>query len=752
MASAAAVVTASPSPGAAARLPLCAHCGLPVAGAKVRATPLYCCTGCALAHRITGGDAGHGVATGMLMAVGVGAFLAMNVMMLSFVLYSGRGEADRLAGEAWVRWALLLLATPALVLLGAPFLTRGVRRLREGTLDTDALIVLGVSAAFSISVASVLRGEGPLYLDTAMGILLFVTIGRYLEAASRARATDALSALAQRMPRDARRIGADGAETEVAIEELRVGDHVRVRPGEAMPADGVIVEGEASCSQADLTGEPLPERRGPGDTVAACSVNLDGSLRVEVRRTGADTTIARLVRLVDEARAGRFPLMPLVDRVSAVFVPLVLSVAAATLTFWWWKVGFGVGLLNALCVLLIACPCAIGIATPLASTAAAGRAAAAGVLVKSGEVFERLARARLAFFDKTGTLTLGTPRLIAIHTPACVGGDGGLGAEELRSRRSPDGGSRRESIPSLGPLGAVASLRPPDPGTGGGFTPPSEPDDDLLSLAAAVEAHSEHPLARAITAAAAARALPRPEVTAFAATPGRGVTGVVDGRTVRVGSAAFTGVAAREAAPGASLVHVSRDGVALGTLELRDEPRPTSLAALAGLRGLGLEVELLSGDQPASVAAFAATLPGVRARGGLLPEDKLQVLRDAVAAGDTPLMVGDGLNDVPALSGAAVGVTLESGTDLAREVADVTVLGGDLRRLPWLVGLARRTLRTARINLFWAFFYNLVGVGLAVTGLLHPLFGAVAMIVSSLLVVLHSQRLGAHALPLEPGP
>lgn len=694
MASTAAVVSASPSPAAAARLPLCAHCGLPVAGGNAGGTtPLYCCTGCALARRITGGEAGYGVATGMLMAVGVGAFLAMNVMMLSFVLYSGRGEADRLAGEAWVRWALLLLATPALVLLGAPFLTRGVRRLREGTLDTDALIVLGVSAAFAISLTSVLRGEGPLYLDTAMGILLFVTIGRYLEAASRARATDALSALAQRMPRHARRIGADGVETEVAIEELQLGDHVRVRPGEAMPADGVIVDGEASCSQADLTGEPLPERRGPGDTVAACSVNLDGSLRVEVRRVGADTTIARLVRLVDEARAGRFPLMPLVDRVSAVFVPMVLSVAAATLTFWWWKVGFGVGLLNALCVLLIACPCAIGIATPLASTAAAGRAAAAGVLVKSGEVFERLARARLAFFDKTGTLTLGTPRLRQVTAAA----------------------------------GVTA--------------------DELLSLAAAVEAHSEHPLARAIAAAGAVRTLPRPEVTAFAATPGRGVTGVVGGRTVRVGSAAFTGGPAREAAPGASLVHVSRDGVALGALELRDELRPTALAALAALRGLGLEVELLSGDQPASVAAFATALPGGRARGGLLPEDKLQVLRDAVAAGDTPLMVGDGLNDVPALSGAAVGVTLESGTDLAREVADVTVLGGDLRRLPWLVGLARRTLRTARINLFWAFFYNLVGVGLAVAGLLHPLFGAVAMIVSSLLVVLHSQQLGAHALP-----
>lgn len=695
MASAAAVVTASPSPSpsVAARLPLCAHCGLPVAGAKAQVTPFYCCTGCALAHRITGGEAGHGVATGMLMAVGVGAFLAMNVMMLSFVLYSGRGEADRLAGEAWVRWALLLLATPALVLLGAPFLTRGVRRLREGTLDTDALIVLGVSAAFTISVASVLQGEGPLYLDTAMGILLFVTIGRYLEAASRARATDALSALTQRMPHHARRIGADGVETEVAIEELRVGDHVRVRPGEAMPADGVIVDGEASCSQADLTGEPLPERRGPGDTVAACSVNLDGSLRVEVRRVGADTTIARLVRLVDEARAGRFPLMPLVDRVSAAFVPLVLSVAAATLTFWWWKVGFGVGLLNALCVLLIACPCAIGIATPLASTAAAGRAAAAGVLVRTGEVFERLARARMAFFDKTGTLTLGTPRLRQV-TPATD----------------------------------VAA-------------------DELLSLAAAVEAHSEHPLARAIAAAAAARGLPRPDVTAFAARPGRGVTGVVGGRTVRVGSAAFAGISAREAAPGASVVHVSRDGVALGTLELRDEPRPTALAALASLRSLGLEVELLSGDQPAAVVAFAATLPGVRARGGLLPEDKLQVLRDALAAGDTPLMVGDGLNDVPALSGAAVGVTLESGTDLAREVADVTVLGGDLRRLPWLVGLARRTLRTARINLFWAFFYNFVGVGLAVAGLLHPLFGAVAMILSSLLVVLHSQRLAGYALP-----
>jgi heavy metal translocating P-type ATPase len=684
---------ALPSPSVSARLALCAHCGLPVAGAKTGAAPVYCCTGCALAHRITGGDAGHGVATGMLMAVGVGAFLAMNVMMLSFVLYSGRGEADRLAGEAWVRWALLALATPALVLLGAPFLTRGLRRLREGALDTDALIVLGVSAAFAISVASVLRGEGPLYLDTAMGILLFVTVGRYLEAASRARATDALAHLAERMPRSARRIAADGREEEVPLDGLRVGDHVRVRPGEAIPADGVIVDGEASCSQADLTGEPLPVRRGPGDPVAACSVNLDGSLRVEVRRTGADTTVARLVRLVDEARAGRFPLMPLVDRVSAAFVPLVLAIAGATLSFWWWKADFGAGLLNALCVLLIACPCAIGIATPLASTAAAGRAATAGVLVKSGEVFERLARARLAFLDKTGTLTLGAPRLRAVL---------------------------------------------PAPGVA---------EDALLALTASVETHSEHPLARAVVAAATERGLQRPHAAEFAAAPGRGVSARVEGRFVRVGSASFAGVPGRDAAPGSSLVHVSVDGTPLGALELRDEPRPSAQAAVAGLRALGVEVELLSGDQPAAVDAFASSLSGVRARGGLLPEGKLDALRTAVARGDTPLMVGDGLNDVPALSGAAVGITLESGTDLAREVADVTVLGGDLGRLPWLLALARRTLRTARVNLFWAFFYNLAGVGLAVSGRLHPLFGAVAMIASSLLVVLHSQRLASFALP-----
>jgi Cu2+-exporting ATPase len=688
-------VAASPALSAA-RLPLCGHCGLPVLG-QPGGGLVYCCSGCALAHRITGGGAGHGQATGLLMAVGVGAFLAMNVMMLSFVLYSGRGEADRPAGEAWVRWALLVLATPALLLLGAPFLERGLRRLAQRSLDTDALIVLGVLAAFAISVRSVLAGEGPLYLDTAMGILLFVTLGRYLEAAARARATDALAGLASRMPRQARLVAADGLEREVAIEELRVGDRVRVLPGETIPADGVVVQGEAAVTQAEITGEPLPVERRPGDAVSACTVDLDGSLLVEVRRAGADTTIARIVRLVTEARAGRYPLMPLVDRVSAAFVPVVLLLAAATVVGWTILAGPGVGLMNGLCVLLIACPCAIGIATPLASTAATGRAAAAGVLVRSGDAFERLARSRRVFVDKTGTLTRGVPELSGVEP-----------AE--------------------------------------GISP-----DELLACAAALESHSEHPLARTVVAAARARGLELGPVEGFRAVPGRGVEGRVGGRSCRAGSAAFVGRAESEDSAGASFVHLAADGHDLGRLVLRDAPRPTARPALDALLAQGLQVEVLSGDRPGAVAAFLGGWEGVSSAAGLLPEQKLERIAASIARGEVPVMLGDGINDAPALSGASVGVTLESGTDLAREVADVTVLGGDLRRLPWLMGLARATLRTARINLFWAFFYNVVGMAVAVSGHLHPLMGALAMIASSLLVVLHSQRLARYPLPVE-GP
>ena len=684
------------SPLRLASLPLCAHCGLPVAGRARANEALYCCGGCALAHRLTGGPAGHGRAAGMLMAIGVGAFLAMNVMMLSFVLYSGRGEADRASGESWVRWALLALATPALALLGGPFLTRGAERIRAGRIDTDALIVLGVLAAYVLSARSVFAGGGPVFLDTCMGILLFVTIGRYLEAASRARTTDALAALVRQLPETATRVR-DGVEETVPVAALVPGDQVRVRPGERLTVDGVVLEGESTVSQAEITGESLPLPRAAGEPVSAGTLNHDGTLLVLARRTGAETTVARIVRLVEEARAGGYPLAPLVDRISRIFVPLVLALALGTFAWWTLRDGVGAGILNALSVLLIACPCAIGIATPLAASAAAGRAAAAGVLVRSGEVFERLARSRRVFLDKTGTLTTGILELVSLH-------------------------------PSAGLA-----------------------EDDLLGLAASVERHSEHPIAAAVREAARRRGLAPREVSGFRAFPGRGVSARlagVDGE-VRLGRDRFAGEVPALSAPGASVVHLTVAGAWRGSLVLRDTPRATASAAVLALHARGLAVEVLSGDGGDSVAAFAAGVPGLAAQAEMTPEGKAARVEQAITAGETPVMVGDGINDAPALSRAAVGVTLESGTDLARESADVTILGGDLRRLPWLVALSERTLRTARFNLFWAFFYNGIGLALAVAGRLHPFFGAVAMVASSLFVVLHSQRLSRYPLPQE---
>ncbi len=686
-----------------APLPLCAHCGLPVRGRKLLlGEPLYCCGGCALAHRLSGGTAGHGQATGLLMSIGVGCFLAMNVMMASFVLYTGTAEADRAAGEAWVRWALLALATPALFLLGAPFLARGFRRVRDRVLDTDALIVIGVGAAYILSVRSVLSGTGPLYLDTAMGILLFVTIGRYLEASSRARATDALAALISQMPSEACRV-VGGVEERIPVEQLRAGDLLRIRPGERVPADGVIVEGTASVSEAEITGEPAPVPKGPGATISAGTLNLDGGLLIQARRTGSETTVARIVRLVEEARAGRYPFALLVDRISALFVPTVLSIAVITFLWWTRRAGVGEGILNSLSVLLIACPCAIGIAVPLASTAAGGRAATAGVLVRSAEVFERLASAKRIFFDKTGTLTRGVLELAAVR---------------------------------------------PSAGTS---------EDRLLFLAASLEVSSEHPVGVALRRVAAERSLALAPVSGFRAVPGQGVEGTiqnVDGELfVRIGTPAFSGGADTNAktngdsGPGETVVHVTANGLFAGSLAFRDEIRPSAAAAVASLEALGLKAEVLSGDRAGAVASFSGTLGGLKATAELSPEQKLQRIGLSISAGENPVMVGDGINDAPALSGAGVGVTLESGTDLAREAADVTILGGDLVKLPWLIGLARKTLSVARLNLFWAFFYNCIGLALAVAGLLHPLFGAVSMMLSSLLVAIHSQRLARYPLP-----
>ena len=625
------------------------------------------------------------------MALGLGAFFSMNVMMLSFVLYTGGKEADRLAGEAWVRWALLGLATPSMALLGAPFVSRGLSRGRRMLLDTDVLIVLGVGAAYLISAWSVFRGEGPLYLDTACGILLFMTIGRYLEASTRARTTDALSRLARSMPGEASRLGVSGEE-RIAVAELRLGDLVRVRPGERIPVDGTIEDGEASVSEAEITGESAPVHRVKGDSVSAGTMNLDGALVVQVRRRGEDTTLARIVRIVEEARRGRYPLAALTDRVSTRFVPAILSVAIATFAYWSLTTGLAAGVLNALCVLLIACPCAIGIATPLAAGAASGRAAGAGVLVRSGETFERLARARQVFFDKTGTLTGGEPRVTHFE-----------------------------------PASAEEASR-------------------ALALGAGLEQHSEHPVARAIVDFAGRQGVAPAVITNFRAVPGRGASGRAGESEARIGTASFAQVEDSGITPGATQVYLSVDERKLCRFELQDTARPSAAAALRDLAAQGLPSQILSGDSEAAVTAIVSTLGGLRGTGGLTPEEKVARLDAHSASGATSIMVGDGINDAPALSRAAVGVTLESGTDLARELADVTILGGDLTRLPWLVGLARRTLMTARWNLFWAFFYNLIGVALAVSGRLHPLFGALAMILSSLFVVLNSQRLSRHPL------
>jgi Cu+-exporting ATPase len=498
----------------------------------------------------------------------------------------------------------------------------------------------------------------------------------------------------------------EAGEERVAVNDLRRGDRIRVRPGERIAADGIVLDGEASVSEAEITGESLPTTRGPGDTVAACTLNLDGSLLVEVRRTGAETTVARIVRLVEEARAGKYPFARLVDRFSAGFVPFVLSLAAATFGYWTYHAGVGEGVLSSLSVLLIACPCAIGIATPLACTAAAGRAALAGVLVRSGEAFERLARAKRAFLDKTGTLTKGELELASVAPAADL------------------------------------------------------TEESLFALAAAVEERSEHPVAAAIRRESARRGVALIPVSAFRAFPGRGVEAVLAFRAgggsrsegsgvflVRVGTTSFVGGPAETNGTDGIVVHVAVDGAYAGSLGFRDEVRASARAAVAGLEAKGLAVEVLSGDRSTSVAAFAAAFPGLATAGGLLPEEKLARVRASIAAGEDPLMVGDGINDAPALSGAGIGVTLESGTDIAREVSDVTILGGDLSKLPWTVGLARRTVAVARMNLFWAFFYNGIGLALAVTGHLHPLFGAVAMMASSLLVVVHSQRLSRYPLP-----
>jgi P-type Cu2+ transporter len=641
----------------------------------------------------------------LLVRLGTAGFLSSQLMVTSIALYAGYFEGIDPSTRRLLEWVSLGLALPVYLYAGAPFLRNTAASLRHGRFNMDALIALGAGAALAYSAWQMLRG-GEVYFDTAAMIVTLVLLGRYVESAAKGRASEAVARLAALRPREARRIErapGGGAEVRrVAVSELRAGDRVEVVPGERVAADGVVREGRSEVDESLVTGESRPVAKEPGAAVIGGTANLHGSFVLEVTRTGAATVLAGIIRAVEEAQASRPRIQAVADRVVGVFVPAVLVLAVAATAFHLLRgAAVAQSVMVGVSVLVIACPCALGLATPLAVLLATGVATARGLLVKGGDVFERAAGVEEVLLDKTGTVTRGRP--------------------ELREFVALDAGDDAQA---------------------------------LLAVAAAVERRSEHSLGRAVVEAARGRPPgPDPAVEGFRAVPGRGVEARVDGAAIRIGSRAFLaegGVEVPAAADerargfealGQTVAFLSRDGRAAGLLVVADAVRPEAREAVEGLRGLGLGVAILSGDNRRTTEAVAAGLGVSGAAAERSPVEKRERVAALQRSGRRVLFAGDGVNDAPALTQADVGVAMARGTDVTMESAEVVLVRDDLRLVPELIRLSRKTYRIIRENLFWALAYNVVAIPLAVAGALHPIVAAAAMAASSTFVVGNSLRI-----------
>ncbi|SDV46096.1 heavy metal translocating P-type ATPase [Chitinasiproducens palmae] len=632
------------------------------------------------------------------------------------------------AGADWMLPPIvqMALATVVQFVFGARFYRQGWAALRNRAGNMELLVALGTSAAYGMSVFEFWRdphAHSHLYFEASAAVITLVRLGKWLESGAKRKTTEAIEALNALRPDTVRR-RTDAGEETVPLAAVRVGDRLVIRPGERVPVDGVIAEGASHLDESLITGESLPQWRETGGTVVTGAIASDGQLVIDARAIGGDTMLSRIVRMVESAQAEKAPIQRLVDRVSAVFVPIIVTIAAVT-AGGWFAAGAGVeqALLNAVAVLVIACPCALGLATPTALMAGTGAAARRGILIKNASALELAHRIEVVALDKTGTLTQGRPTLVAFETPDAAAG--------LARRRRSERPEQAEQVDLDAPQAREA-----------------------LRLAAAVQRGSDHPLARAVIAAADSAGIAVPAASDVRALAGRGVSGLVEGRRLVIGSTRWLHEAGITPAPaqadsataaghtGRSVSWLVDEGTrtVLALLAFGDPVKPSAADAIAALRRIGVQTVLVSGDQRAAVQQVATTLGIDAVEAEVLPADKAATVRrlqQPSAAGRRRVvaMVGDGINDAPALAAADVGIAMATGTDIAMEAADVTLMRGEPTLVAGAIEISRLTYRKIRQNLFWAFFYNVVGVPLAAFGLLDPVVAGAAMAFSSVSVV-----------------